>query len=505
MTKSKFSLSRIYHICWLIFFAALCLPIAYQTRHIALILCGAVLLGALVFLYRKYHSKMDALSDRKVFLIAGILLILQTAALLLMSKAMLIKPFNDSGTIWFSAADIAETGVVSDEINEYTSCSWVTGTSNHGYLLIHPNSRFLVAFLAPYCKLLYNVFAIDLRGPAGYFAASVLNILCIVSAELFLFLSARKERGNSSALLALLICLGFFPYYLNAQKLYSDTLTMPFVALPIYLMILADRSTKTAHSLSLRALAGVVIGFGYLLKGSVAILAIACAIYVLVRRKSWKTAIPSAALILAGVVLVAGWWSAAQKNLPWLDLTEADRYELPLTHWIMMASTGDGGFSHTDIAYSLSFDSYAAKSEAIKAEWFRRIQEHGALGYLKFNVMKISSVLADGLYYQTSFLDPLSSLPIFKLLNPAGPIFRVIKLYTTVCVWALYLCMLFSAWRGTRADADIQLLFHICTFGVILFFCLWEAKSRYLLDFTPMFILEMALTIPLFPERQKTK
>ena len=54
-----------------------------------------------------------------------------------------------------------------------------------------------------------------------------------------MYKAVKKERGANAAVFLLLICLFFVPYYLMLFKLYSDTMSLPFAALSLMLMVYA--------------------------------------------------------------------------------------------------------------------------------------------------------------------------------------------------------------------------------------------------------------------------
>lgn len=495
----------VFHICWLIFFAILNFfivrYISKYYRNFSLILCAIAAFVVILFLFRSFSAQLASITERNLQFIAIVIFAIQFFLFLWVAKITLIKPFNDTASIWFSAADVVETGKVSTTIDEYTGCSWSTNTSNHDYLLIYPNSQFLVACLIPFCRFLFSVLGINLRSNVGYYCASVLNICLILLSELFLFLASKKSRGNSCAFLSMILCFFFFPYYLHAFKLYSDTMSMPLVSLAIYLMICGEKNQKPISVLLCYLGVGLSIGIGILIKGSVVVLAVACIIYLIVRQRSLKESAVQAAALLVGIAAIYALWAIYSANISWLDKTNADKFELPVTHWIMMASTNDGGFSQEELDYTMQFDTLAAKKEATKSVFTSRVKEYGLIGYLKFCLRKITTGMADGLYFQKVHLSSLKNTPSYRFLNPKGRTWAVLSDYCIVFTQLFYYAFLISGFLGIHKDNGIMFLFNICMFGIILFFTLWEFKSRYLLDYTPMFILNLSLVMDSLSER----
>ena len=488
----KITLGQLFHGCWFVFFCLLYFSICHYIRYFLVCFAlGLVLFVLLIFLCTKYKSVIQALASKPVsYIVMGILML---TGMLIAGRAMLVKPFNDSGTIWFSVVEIIESGSVSNEINQYASCSWSTHTSNHDYFLIYPNSRFMVSFLLPFGYILQCFPGMDLRSNAAYYCLSGLNICLILVSIAFAALAAKKEKGNIAAFLVVLGSLAFLPYYLNTYKLYSDTLSMPFVSLSLWLTSLADHAEK--KSLLFRFFAGIAVAVGVLLKGNLWILVIALCIYIAVKQSGWKSKAQGLICLLLGVIIVTQAWSFRSANLPWLDTSREDQYKLPAMHWIMMAAHGDGGYVQEDLDFSLSFETLEKRESAVKDRYIQRVKEHGPIGYLRFLHQKLALTFADGLFSQLSHLVVFTYRKIGVFASPYGSLFSVTTIYANTFLCLIYFAVLLSGLLHTKGHTGLELALNISLFGTILFFCLWEAKSRYLLNLTPMYLLLTSLTI----------
>lgn len=451
---------------------------------------GIALAGFLLAKYREQINRSHIYTGASVAT-----LVLFFTVMIIWGRHMLIPPFNDSGTIWFSVADIVENGVISDQIDGYTSCAWSTNTSNHDYFLVYPNSRFLVAFLLPFARFMHGVMGLSLRSEDAYFALVILNTVFVAIAILFASLTARRERGTAAALCVLLISLVFLPYYMNAYKLYSDTMSMPFVALSIWLISRGNHSAQRGKKLLYCFFAGISLAMGILLKGSVAVLFVAAVIYLLVKEKKIGTALPGIAVMLLGVLLITQGWAVKADRLSWLDTAEKDRYELPVMHWIMMASHGDGSFHQEDLEYSMSFESLEERKTAALETYLARVKDYGPGAYLRFLTEKTAMTFSDGTYSQMQHLNLFTDTPIGEIVSVSGKYYGEMKFITFCIICFLYVLILASAVINTRRDCSLMLLMNVCFFGLVLFFALWESKSRYLLNFTIMFILMAALSL----------
>lgn len=494
MMLKKWSLGRLFHICWFAFFLLMCTD-AMRSEDIEY-LRGCFILGLGLFLLlvtaaATFYDKINGIGQKNIVYIW--MCAAFAVGMLVWGRAMLIQPFNDSGTIWFSVADIVETGTVSKTMDKYTSCGWSTHTSNHDYFLIYPNSRFMVESLLPFAYFLRNVLGIDLRSDAAYLCCMVLNVLFILLGILFVSLAAKRERGNVAAVLLLALSMVSVAYYLNAYKLYSDTMSMPFIGLTLWLMAEANHTSKKVYGL--RFFAGISAAVGILLKGSVWVLVIASIIYLSLRERCWKEKGKEILCLLAGVVLVTQAWSIKSNNLSWLNTKESDRYELPAMHWVMMSAHGDGGYHQSDLDYSLSFETLDERKEAIADRLVQRIKDQGTVRYLKTVLRKISLTFYDGTYCQKSHLRKFDGQIIGAIVNPDSGIFLIIKIVSLSILSAVYLAILASGLINAKRGTAFELLLNVCMFGLVLFFAIWETKSRYLLNYTPMFLLIASLAI----------
>lgn len=477
----KFDLGQLFHACWFIFFALICLLIClHRTYYIISFAIGALLFAAAILTLKKSKIQLNQANRGQQNLCMLMLLGLLFAGMVYVGGNMLIEPFSDSGRVWFTVADIIETGRVSQVITEYD-------VSNHDYFLMYPANRFMVSTLLILGSFLHNVCGIGLRTEAAYMSLIILNACLMTAGVAFVSLAVRRERGHAAATLLQIFSLVFLPFHLNAYKVYSDTMSFPFVCLALYLTIRADHSQK--HSLLWRAASGLAIGLGILMKGSVWVFVIALAIYLAIRCKGWKQKCRQIVCALLCVLVVTQTWSVASNNLSWLNYEKSDRYKMPAIHWVMMSASGNGRFHKEDYDFSMSYETLAERKAADMQELQRRLKAMGPVGYVKLLIRKIVATYADGLYSQTAHLERFESYPVGSIVSPSGKYFNLLKLATNSILCTIYLGILASGLINARRKSGTELLLNVCMFGLVCLFCLWETKSRYLLNFSPMFLM----------------
>ena len=494
-------LSRMFYIVWFLSFSVLFYHTVKMYHRMRTILLAAVILYALgigtLLVFRQF---VDALSDRGINIFILCIMILMMLLLVKFGFVMCVPPFNDTGTAYYSAAEVLQNGHISTEVNAYTSCNWATHTSNHDYFLIYPNNTFLVFYQVCYYKLLSLFTPVDMYAESGYRAAVVLNAISITLAAGFGAVIAKKCKGNCAAVLYILSSAMFIPYYLHAYKAYSDTLSMPYITGAILCFILArKKDEKNQIDPYKMLLAGALLTLGILIKGSVLVVLVALPIYIFLQDHPIKKKLLYMAVPVLEVVVLISAWSFYMDHCSWLNTERADEYEFPSMHWIMMASIGSGDYRQSDFDYTQSFPTLEQRKEADTEEFLRRVSSYGsAANYLRFEVKKIAAVLADGIYAQSSHLKmTFSKVPWLEdWVTSDGTYYKLFYAYITIFITAFYLAFLAGAILGIiKAPTHESTLWHIILFGVLLFFAFWEFKSRYLLNFVPVFFLILIFSL----------
>ena len=237
--------------------------------------------------------------------------------LLISGRLLLSEPFNDAGTIYYSAAEVVKTGHVSTVIDAHASCAWSTGTSNNDYFLIYPKSIFMVAYLLPAMKLA-SLLQIELYSSTGWYFAILLNCLHILASVFVGTCAVKQCRGKGAALFFLLLSLFFLPNYLNTYKVYSDTLSMPYISFGILFLLHAHRANGR-ESLLCFSLCGFSLAFAALLKGSALVFVIATVFWELLRKRSvpFGQILVRTILMLAVLGVVMAAWTQFIPHITW--------------------------------------------------------------------------------------------------------------------------------------------------------------------------------------------
>ena len=478
---------------WVLFLLFLVFPLFSHSGSVFLFsLAGSLLaITALAYVHRKGYAFSNVFM--LVCLCAACIVVF--LGCMVVGSRMLVKPFNDTGSVYYAVAEIFETGMVSKGIDEYTTCAWATHTSNHDYFLIYKNCSFMVWYLLKYFRILAafapKVWTFEaFYTKTGLYACLVLNSASITAAMVFGFLVTRKKVGNTAALVFLLLFCGFPPYYLSAYKTYSDSLSMPYVMLSVLLYFCAEEKGDSRGILFM-LLNGAALAVGALIKGSIYVLLVAQGILVFFQDWDTRKKLARAGALLAGCLAVTLAWSYCLEHSTWIDRSEAERLEFPSVHWIMMASVGDGGYRQDDFDFTASFDGLEAKKAADTEEYLRRVRAYGnPLSYFMFQSNKLAAVLSDGYYAQTVHLKRAIEEPGLLWEIVFGRYSGKLSFFLSVCCGIFYLSFLASAAAEFfRPIRSLEMLLTVSFFGLLLFFSFWEVKSRYFFNFTALFML----------------
>ncbi len=505
-TDWRIPLVRLFFVCWILFILFLAPGIRKYLLHFRFGLTAAAIGAVLIMIcFLLFAPRIERWSESRYRTIFFLVLFCMFGLLLLAGRLLLARPYTDAGTVYFSVAEIVENGAISKEINEFSCCAWSTHTSNNEYFLIYPKSLFLVAYLVPYMKLGADLLRIDLYSPAGWYFLIILNCLSLTVSAAAIAHTARLLRGKAAGLLCLCLSAVFLPYYLSTYRVYSDTLSIPYVSLSFLFLAKGDLADdSTAKRILYRCLTGVTLALATLLKGSVLVLVVAVFIYLFLRSSeqacTLKSRIADIAALGLTILLITSVWGRFAADCPWLDQTMRERYELPSMHWIMMAAEGHGGYRQESLDYSLSFKTIEERKKAETEAYIRAVRKKNAEegGFAGFLYEKMCKNLAEGRFYQQQHMNHCfdATKGIGKIVHADGVHYHKLMRILAAYPLLFWLGFLFSAILSVRKRCvDEQFLIAECAFGLFLFFCLWEFKSRYLMNFTPMFFLGIVLAV----------
>ena len=378
----------------------------------------------------------------------------------------------------------------------------------YDYMARYTNNNGILVILSFYYRVVYLLF-----GEVSSFAPVVLNTVFINTSVIFTFLIAKKIFNFKGAFLTLFCCIFFLPYYTYTAYYYSDSLSIPFTVISIYLIIKGQEKIKhkiNPHDFAVSLLyfffSGVIIALGFVVKGSIFIILVGAIVYIFLCG-DWKKSLMSVACILLTVLIVISGINTFINSLNIVSEEKLYAEKYPVNHWIMMGLNGNGGFNQKDAVFTAKAGNYDQKKQADNQEIKKRISSMGFDGMVKHLYRKLIYTWSDGTYYIQHHLNRLDidgnriedENILFEFVLNDGEHYEAFRTYSSV----YHMCMLIGICLSgyfylKKIRPDKLTLIHGTIFGVILFFSVWETRSRYLYNFTPLFIITAVDGIILF-------
>lgn len=219
--------------CWLIFGVLVSFQESKKICLFAIFLLS--FFGLLAVLFRKFFPNIWR-NEKSWLVFSFMLLFIIAAGLLYAGLSLRVRPSWDFGAVYQGAAEIAESGTLSEQSN------W--------YFTTYPNNMTVCMFLAVCFKMF--------GGICSYITLGVwLNVFLMVLGMGFLFLLVRRLYGVRSGFLSLMLCALFLPFYMHAAIFYTDTFALPFVTGTFLCYQLRKRDIRFL------LLTAVVLGLGY--------------------------------------------------------------------------------------------------------------------------------------------------------------------------------------------------------------------------------------------------
>lgn len=317
------------------------------------------------------------------------------------------------------------------------------------------------------------------------------NVLSIDIGILLVYFICKKLKNVATAWLALCLCLGCLPLHFYTPLFYTDTLSLPFVA-AAYFSYLHLQQSSMVRRVGLGALLGVILAVGGIIKATVLICALVFLIDALIRNKLIKY-VPSIAASLLVFLAITKPFDAYRLN-GLLNKDELERKRTPYIHWIMMGLAGNGSYNGEDYGYTGSFGTQAEKTNAAKERIQQRLHAYGLLGYLEFLNRKQQVNFGSGIYGVNEMIDdgPIRPNIVHQFCLEGGRYFNVFKnMAQGFHVFLFLLITLAALLDCARKNPCSQSIFaaRLGVLGIYAFLLLWEANSRYILNFMPLFVV----------------
>ena len=413
---------------------------------------------------RRPAGRLDEARAVRAFWALFALFALAAGAFAFMAR---VEPAWDFGRVYHGALEITSSGAIQ---------------LDRTYFLESNNNFFLALVLAP-------VFiAGSLAGLPPLASGILFNLAAVDLSILLLWAAARRRWGARAALAAAVGCFTCPAFWLYGPIFYTDTLSMPFVSLGLYL---AQRWSEGRGRAALGAAMGLAAFLAFRTKPTAFLLYLALAALWLLRRGGRRRA---AALATAVFVACMAAWQVWLGRNPILDTSDIERYRLPPLHYVMMGLKNPGGYDEADHLASQALPDAAARTANAKSEIARRLADYGPLGFLDHLYQKLAYTWADGSYFggHKLAIDPVAPGALQQWVADTGKNWPVF--HGAANAWQLLACLglaagaLSQARRGGGGDGLLWACL-LALLGTGAFLLVWETRSRYLVDVLPLLIL----------------
>lgn len=353
------------------------------------------------------------------------------------------------------------------------------------YFSLWPNNTPLLWILVAFFRLM------NLVGMTDYMSRLViLNCLLIALSVLFTFLAADCMFEPPAALTVAVISMVYPGLFLYGAIAYTDTFSLFFVAAAVLCYTKArDAGKKEKDETLWLVLFSAAVILGAAIKITVLVLLIACSVDYLFtrsRKKAVHILMCAACVVLTFVLTDLAKRPATLEGYP----------EIPFTHWIMMGLEGNGGYNDDDYQLVLSVPE-EERARFTRQEITRRIKAKGFDGMTEHLKEKLSYIMSDGACYAPSKLDRGALKPRFihEFVVETGRYSKYLYIYSDRLQLALILFEVVGVL--IQRNGRIKLSFvRLARIGIIVFLLIWEARSRYLVNFLPLFFISAGAGIP---------
>lgn len=452
----------------------------YKEYSIISFLISIPLLLLWFFVYKKIKG-IKRIPIKKEILVLAIYFILVTIIQCIMLKQVNVNPDWDFGVIYDNALKFATTGTRQ-------------GAVYIEYFQLFPNNIFLFLLMTVSIKVFGFI------GLAPITTIHLINMIFIDISLLLIYLTVRRLFSNKEAIFSLVITFFFQALFLYTPVVYSDTLSLFIGILFVYLFtFIKDKIDK--KTIILYLIIGVVAFVGKSIKITSLIVLIALMANHLFKYKLKNTIIASILIIVPFLSLTLGFNKIivpAQRFAFKID----DYGSYPFTHWIMMGvedidndNSGRntyGGYNIKDYEITKSYKTGKEAQKRNIEEYKKRVSKMGFIGYTEYLTRKNVNIWADGYYFSNVAIgiNPVNDKSFLQQWIRSDKT-KYYGIYFNQGVVFAFLIMLILGTFLQLKDKKVKEIdyLRLSLIGILIFLSLWEGRSRYLVNFIPIFIL----------------
>jgi len=336
----------------------------------------------------------------------------------------------------------------------------------------------------------YNLFGgADLHRPALLWNVAMVQVMVFS-----LYSAARRLKGPQAGLFVLFLLCVFLPFHFFGAVYYTDTLSLPFVAMAFSLYLRGRDEELLRNRLLFFAACGLSVAVGAALKTTALIVFIAILIDFLLRaEKDWlrRRLLGAGIAVLAFLIAFGGFYMYMSRLVIGPELTE--RYRLPRTHWAMMGLYGNGAYNPSDFQFTMDIPDLATRQSETTRVFNQRLREHGVSGMARLYATKFSINFGDGTYelHRILHLNPVNHTRLHEFTLGSGQHFNAYLHVASGFTTALLLFMLAGAFYAIFKRESIITTAVPCLsfFGLVLLLTFWESGGRLSMNHFPLLVI----------------
>ncbi len=456
--------------CWLVI-NILFFNVYFDYNSLLSLLIAAVWFVFFTFIFKMVNSYIVWIENNMYFFLA-LMIVIITATQILVWNFCAGYPTRDFERVFTGAYNYTITGEILDPYLDY--------------FYKYPNNMPLTIVYQFIFRAVYRVFG---TGINFFILGAVFNGVCITCAYVFMFLAVRNLSGIKNAVMSVLILYFCLPLQTYISIFYTDTTTMFYPPMMLYYYSRIESRVDIKKYFPDILLVGCAVAFGIKIKYSVAIMLIAVLIALAIKFDVKKIILLITTITFAYSMVSVVIDGFMYKNI--LNKEKASDRSTPFIAWIAMGLGGEGVHNPNDNHYIWSFETKEEKTQAAKEQLWTRLEEMGPTGYLKFlNRKMVRSFGSGNLDYINTVSDsPMKQNVAIDILNKDG---KYNYIFDNIIQGYHVLVFIFIALSGIMGLKNKNRVFftrQLASMGMLLFLLLWEAGTRYLLNYYPVFIM----------------
>jgi len=216
--------------------------------------------------------------------------------------------------------------------------------------------------------------------------------------------------------------------------------------------------------------------------------------YIIKDEGKWRERLINVGAAVITAVIVLGLFHGYMGKQ--LDAELVDRRRIPTAHWVMMGLKGEGAYDPGDYEFTKALPDLATRKRETAKVAVERIREHGLSGMYRLVRAKSIKNFGDGNYGTANFLgtEPVFKTRMHDYVLTGGKYYPLYTHISTATMCAFYIIGIFgAAFAFKRRLVSVVPLLSL--FGLFVFLAFWESGARLALNFFPMLVLGVVVTL----------